>query len=349
MPAPPRLTVLMPVYNVESYIAESVRSILSQTYAAFALLVIDDGSTDRTPEILASFRDPRLRVVRNEQNLGLTRSLNRGLSMIDSEYVSRHDGDDVAMPSLLEREVAFLDSHPEVAVVGVQARAMDRRGRTMHHVALWHRGLRRPTGGVAMAWYRMFDTPFVHPGTMFRRALVSEYPTDAPMAEDAALWARVGRTHALANLPQTLIAYRVRRPGSMTFNLDHRARLGYVEWKTKLVHGLLAEGLRWTDEPLERWASLWVRANEPGVSLSRDEVRELLDAIDACAARFDALHPEARRDRFIAAHRATMVQRAMTHAPSFRSFAKMLRLDATTALLALPHVAGKAVLRWRRA
>ncbi|HUR83539.1 MAG TPA: glycosyltransferase [Thermoanaerobaculia bacterium] len=343
------MTVLMPVYNVEPYLEESVRSILSQTYTAFACLVIDDGSTDRTREILETFRDPRLRVVRNEENLGLTRTLNRGLSMIDSELVARMDGDDVAMPSLLEREVAFLDSHPDVAVVGVQARAMDARGRRLHQVALWHRGLRRPPGGVAMAWYRMFDTPFVHPGTMFRRSVVHEYPADAPMAEDAALWARVGRTHALANLTETLVAYRVNRSGSMTFNLAQRARLGYVGWKSKLVHGLLRDGLEWSDELLERCASLWVRANEPGDSLTRDEVRELLDAIDACSARFDALHPEARRDRFIATHRATLVQRAMAHAPSPRAFAKMLRLDAATALLALPHIAGKALLRRRRA
>ena len=332
----PRVTVLMSVYNDERFIAEAVASILAQTYRDFAFLILNDGSTDRTREILGTFRDPRLRVVDNERNLGIAWSLNRGLAMIDSEYVTRVDSDDVAMPSLLEKTLAFLDAHPGVAVVGVQARPIDARGRTLHQVALWHRQFRRPRGGAEMEWYRMFDTPFVSSGTMFRRALVPAFPTDTAVAEDASLWARLGRTHALANLDETLMRYRVRAT-SITFDRTRRERAGYVEWKTKLVDGLLREGLRRDDMP-ERWALLWVRANEPGVVLSAEEVRELLEAIDACAARFDELHPDARGDRAVAAHRATMIKRVMSHRPSLRTFLRMLRLDATTALLALPHV-----------
>jgi hypothetical protein len=332
----PRVTVLMSVHNDERFIAEAVASVLSQTFRDFAFLILNDGSTDRTREILATFDDPRLRVVDNERNLGIAWSLNRGLSMIDSEYVTRVDSDDVAMPELLEKTIAFIDAHPDVAVVGVQARPIDVRGRTLRQVALWHRQFRKPLGGVEMDWYRMFDTPFVSSGTMFRRAVVREFPTDTAVAEDAALWAKLGRTHSLANLDEALMCYRV-RPTSITFDRTRRERVGYVEWKTTLVAGLLREGLQLEDLP-ERWASLWVRANEPDVVLSADEVDELLDAIDACASRFDELHPDARGDRAIATHRATMIQRAMSHRRSLRAFLKMLRLDAATALLALPHV-----------
>ena len=113
-----KVTVLMPTYNVAPYVKEAVESVLTQTYRDFLLLVIDDCSTDATVEAVRSFDDPRLRIVQNECNLGLAENLNRGLSLVATEYVARMDGDDIAEPCWLEHEVAVLDAHPNIGICG---------------------------------------------------------------------------------------------------------------------------------------------------------------------------------------------------------------------------------------
>ena len=117
-----KVTVLMPTYNVAPWIGEAIDSVLRQTYQDFELLVIDDCSTDDTVKVACKIEDPRIRIVQNERNLGLSDNLNRGLSLITTEYVARMDGDDIALPHWLEREMTFLETHPEVGVCGGRCR-----------------------------------------------------------------------------------------------------------------------------------------------------------------------------------------------------------------------------------
>ena len=112
----PKVTVLMPVYNVGAYVDKAIRSILRQTYQDFVLLIMDDGSTDDTAARVMRFKDARIRYERNERNLGLADNLNRGLSLIDTEYVARFDGDDIAEPDWLEANMQVLESHPEIGI-----------------------------------------------------------------------------------------------------------------------------------------------------------------------------------------------------------------------------------------
>jgi glycosyltransferase involved in cell wall biosynthesis len=128
-PGDPRITVLMPVHNGEPYLDASVRSILGQTYGDFEFLVIDDGSTDGSARILRAYQDPRFRIVENGRNLGVVETLNRGLSLSRGEYVARMDCDDESLPERLERQVSFLDSHPEVGVLGTSGDLIDGDGR----------------------------------------------------------------------------------------------------------------------------------------------------------------------------------------------------------------------------
>ena len=111
-----RLTVLMPVYNVAPYVADAIESVLSQSYSDFDLLVLDDCSTDNTVDIVNSFKDSRIRLVRNEVNLGLAENLNKGIELANTEFIARMDGDDIACPLWLEKGVATLDSRPEVGI-----------------------------------------------------------------------------------------------------------------------------------------------------------------------------------------------------------------------------------------
>ncbi|HVE69851.1 MAG TPA: glycosyltransferase [Thermoanaerobaculia bacterium] len=351
----PRVTVLLAVCNGEPHLGDSIRSILGQTLRDLELLVVDDASSDGSAATLASFRDPRLRVVRNEENLGLTRSLNRGLALTGSEYVARLDADDLSFPERLERQVAFLDANPEVGVVGAQGIPIDVRGRRLSRVGWWHREWRRPAGGAAFDWYRMFDTPFIHSSVMFRRALVRDelggYDESFLLSQDAELWMRAARRTRMANLDAPLVAMRI-RPSSLTADPARRKERGTREQKIAILRAAMTDVLRDSDVPM-RIAETWIDVNDAAAAVSPQAIRVLRDDVDSLAARFP-------RERAIRRHRASMLARMIEKAaPGSRGLALALlaglvRLDPTGALLLLPRVVlrllfGDLPFRWRRA
>ncbi len=114
----PRVTVLMSVYNGEKYLREAIDSILNQTFKDFEFLIIDDGSTDSSADIIRSYTDFRIRLIQNEKNIGLTRSLNKGLKLAKGEYIARMDVDDISLPIRFEKQVSFLDKYEDVKLVG---------------------------------------------------------------------------------------------------------------------------------------------------------------------------------------------------------------------------------------
>src|SRR5581483_9504087 len=114
----PIVTVLMSVYNGERYLREAIESILVQTWQDFELVCINDGSTDQSREIVLSFNDPRIRLVDNEQNLGLAKSLNKGLMLARGNLIARQDADDISEPDRLLKQVAFLEQWSEIVLVG---------------------------------------------------------------------------------------------------------------------------------------------------------------------------------------------------------------------------------------
>ena len=126
MPTNPIVSVVMPAYNVELYVEEAVRSILNQTFCDFEFIIVDDGSTDRTPEILRSFTDPRIRLLFNEKNEGNYPARNRGCRLARGKYIAVMDADDVALPERLEKQVRFMEGNPDVLACGTAYRLMDR-------------------------------------------------------------------------------------------------------------------------------------------------------------------------------------------------------------------------------
>jgi glycosyltransferase involved in cell wall biosynthesis len=124
----PKVSVLMPVWNAERYLAGAIESILTQTFANFELLIIDDGSTDRTPIVIRDYHDHRIRRIENEKNIGITKSLNLGLEQVRGEYVARMDADDISSPQRLARQVECLDANPQVALVTSRTSKVDARG-----------------------------------------------------------------------------------------------------------------------------------------------------------------------------------------------------------------------------
>lgn len=221
MSAEPKITVLMPVYNADRHLREAMDSILGQTFTDFEFLVIDDGSTDGTAEIVSSYGDPRIRLVQNEQNLKLAATLNRGLDLARGEYVARMDADDISLPARLAWQAAFLDAHPEVGLCGTGARAFGEASFLMPN----------PTGPEEIRAKLLFDSALVHPSVMLRRRLVDErglrYPL-LPHFEDYALWQSAARAFPLANLPETLLLYRVTPQSAFHGADDAERRAAYL-------------------------------------------------------------------------------------------------------------------------
>lgn len=197
----PRVTVLMPTYNVAPWVKEAVDSVLAQTFVDFELLIMDDCSTDQTVNIVRSINDERIRLVINEKNLGLSENLNRGLDLISTEYVARMDGDDIAELQWLEKEVAVLDSHPEI---GVCSSGFQRFG-------FQHTVVRFPESPCDVAVNMLFECSVIVP--TFRRFLFSElglrYHTSAFPAEDYMFWAECLRHTQIYNIQETLFFYRM--------------------------------------------------------------------------------------------------------------------------------------------
>ncbi|MBA7555263.1 Undecaprenyl-phosphate 4-deoxy-4-formamido-L-arabinose transferase [subsurface metagenome] len=127
----PYISVIMPCYNGAQYLREAIESILNQTFHDFEFVIINDGSTDASQEIIDSFNDDRMLVIQ-QKNMGITKSLNKGLEMARGEYIARQDADDISFPDRFEKQVAYLDAHPEVAVLGGAIIRIDEKGNPLN-------------------------------------------------------------------------------------------------------------------------------------------------------------------------------------------------------------------------
>ena len=201
----PLITVLLAVHNGAPWLREAIDSILAQSWREFEFLIIDDASTDATPDILRSYHDPRIRVIRNASNLGLTASLNAGLRLATGDLVARQDADDISHPHRLAKQAAFLSAHPQIAAVGSQAWIIDEHGRSLGKKDY-------PLGHRAIWWSHLWDNAIAHSAVMFRRKAVQEaggYDETFRASQDYELWSRLGDRHLLANLPERLLKLRV--------------------------------------------------------------------------------------------------------------------------------------------
>jgi glycosyltransferase involved in cell wall biosynthesis len=198
------ITVLMPAYNAARFLDESVRSILEQTFRDLELLLIDDASSDDSAAALSRFRDPRLRVLRNSRNIGIAATLNRGIEEACGEYIARMDADDIACPQRLERQLNFMERHPDVGVLGTWVRLFGDQPRVI---------VRQPIGADVVKAYLVFDNPLFHPTVMMRRSVLLErnlrYNPEFSRTEDYELWMRAATCCRLDNLPEALVRMRV--------------------------------------------------------------------------------------------------------------------------------------------
>jgi glycosyltransferase involved in cell wall biosynthesis len=201
----PRVSVVLPVYNGEPFLADAVNSVLEQTYRDFELIAIDGGSVDASGGILDRFAvtDSRMTVL-HQPNTVMLADLNRGLELARGEFVARMDADDVAHPERFARQVAFLDAHPDIAVVGCAVTLIDESGERIRDVEY-------PLTPAAAAAFLEKGSPLAHPSVMMRRAAVLAVGAYRPAfryAEDYDLWVRIAERYQIANLPDRLLFYR---------------------------------------------------------------------------------------------------------------------------------------------
>ncbi|MFN8379622.1 MAG: glycosyltransferase family 2 protein [Anaerolineae bacterium] len=201
----PRISVVMPVYNGGSYLAAAVESILQQTYRDFELIALDDGSTDGSSTLLDEYaqRDPRIRVI-HQTNRGLVPTLNHGLELATGEYIARMDADDISAPTRFEKQVAYLDSHPDVGVVGTWLTVIDKLGTPLYVMKM-------PVTNASIRWSLLKNNCIGHSTAMMRQSLfrtIGGYDKAALHAEDYDLWLRAAQEVHLANLAETLLMYR---------------------------------------------------------------------------------------------------------------------------------------------
>ncbi|PWK65394.1 glycosyltransferase involved in cell wall biosynthesis [Mucilaginibacter oryzae] len=200
----PFVSVLMPCYNAAAYLRACMDSILNQSYSNFELLIIDDGSTDNTLEILKSYSDKRIRLLVNKENKGIAHTLNKGLKIIKGKYLARMDADDIMSPNRLALQVNFLEKNPKYGMVGAWHEIIDGYGMVIKR-------LQRPVESKHLKLQLYFNNPFIHPLVMMRTELAKQLRYDPKflLCEDYDLWTRISAVTEVANLPQYLLQYRV--------------------------------------------------------------------------------------------------------------------------------------------
>jgi glycosyltransferase involved in cell wall biosynthesis len=203
MPAP-SITVLMPVYNGEKYLREAIDSILNQSFQNFEFLIINDGSTDKSEEIILSYTDPRIRYVKNEANLKLIASLNKGFDLALGKYVVRADADDTNHPERLRLQFEFMEQNPDV---GLSGSGFETFGENVDSKTVVYAHDHN-----TICLKHLYQIHLSHGTSIFRMSVVRQhklyFDPEFAHAEDYELWTRFSEVSKLANIPQVL--YRVR-------------------------------------------------------------------------------------------------------------------------------------------
>lgn len=205
--APPLVSVIMSVFNGADYIPYAIESVLNQTFHDFEFIIINDGSTDGTSEILNTYHDSRLVVV-ERKNLGLSVSLNEALSYARGQYIARMDADDVALPNRLELQFNYMEQHPSVGILGGQAFTIDEDGRIIGKAL-------KPVGFANIQGYLKYACPVLHPTYFVRRSvysLTNGYRV-LPIEDYDFLLRAIERGVIIDNLPQFIVKYRTTERG----------------------------------------------------------------------------------------------------------------------------------------
>ena len=212
----PKVTVLTSVYNGGKYLRETIESVLNQTYKDFEFLILNDCSTDHSRAIILSYGDPRIRLIDNEHNLGIVDSVNKGLKLARGEYISRLDADDIALPEKLEKQVYFLDQHPDIAFMASAFIVINSAGEFL-------REFRPPAESEQLKKELLRKNCLAQSSVMFRKTCIDAvgyYRKEFPQAEDYDMWFRITEKFKFASIEKPLLLWRF-HADSITLRQKH--------------------------------------------------------------------------------------------------------------------------------
>jgi len=201
----PKISVIMPNYNCEKYISEAIESILKQSFTDFEFIIIDDGSTDNSWNIIQEYakKDDRIVALRNKKNLKICKTLNKWLEIARWEYIARMDSDDISFPKRLEKQIKYLENNKNIWLVWTNCVFINENWIKWNVKTFPEKNIKR------YIWYR---NPILHPSVVFRRELYEKfwwYDEDFLYAEDLELWIRFWQQSEFYNLQEFLLKYRI--------------------------------------------------------------------------------------------------------------------------------------------
>lgn len=198
-----KISILLPVYNGELFLRQAISSIINQTYTDWELILINDGSTDNSENIISEFDDKRIRYFKNEHNLGLIKTLNKGIDLCRGEYIARMDADDICLPKRLEKQYHFMKTNSSIFLLGSNAFIINNNNEITGKIVNF-------TKDNLLKINLLFSVPFIHPSIIAKASVLKElkYDENYKYAEDYELWTRISEKHNIANLSDCFLEYR---------------------------------------------------------------------------------------------------------------------------------------------
>jgi len=200
----PLITVLMPAYNAAEYLNEAIESIINQTFTDFEFLIIDDGSSDNSIDIIKSYNDKRIRLIENGENIKLIATLNKGINLSRGKYIARMDSDDISFPERLQKQFEYMESHPDIGALGT---AFISFGENVYSETVY------PADDFDIRTGMLYKMQLCHPSAIIRKSVLIDnniiFSFDFPHAEDYEFFYRVSRVSKLANLTDLLYKRRI--------------------------------------------------------------------------------------------------------------------------------------------
>ncbi|MDM1066145.1 glycosyltransferase family 2 protein [Myroides odoratimimus] len=237
----PRVSIILPAYNAEFFLFDAIQSVLNQTYREFVLIVINDGSTDSTVDIINQFKDSRILFINNEKNQGLIKSLNIGLEKSEYEYVARMDADDILVNDWLEKQIHFLETNPDY-IISSSSRLVF-VDNDLESVKLF----KVPTTNEMIRVLSIFNSPFSHPSIVFRNKVIQEkgirYEEEFKYCEDYKFWIEVLKYGKGHNFYKPLIYYRITKNSQtsigVSFNEQRKKNILSIQREACKSEGIL--------------------------------------------------------------------------------------------------------------
>ncbi|MBJ2126446.1 glycosyltransferase [Flavobacterium sp. IB48] len=305
----PLVTVVLPCYNAELYVEEAVRSIINQTYSNLEILLLDDCSTDGTSSILSMLaeEDKRVRIIRNEENLKLIKTLNKGIDEAKGSFIARMDADDISLPERIEKQIDYMISHPEVDLCGTNYSIIDGEGNEIQRKVII------PLNSEEIARALLFTCPIGHPTVLFRKEKIQnlgKYDEKMINIEDYELWLRISLNGQIVNLPEPLLKYRWHgenisivgkdlKRGSVNLAISKNLKCGFVQEYKELHLKMILSEWNYSEKELKSF-SLWKKSLEDNFIGKLNVFRKVFDSYYALTMLCVIKNKNRKRIKFLA-------------------------------------------------